>query len=53
MRNGELLPNDGAEMDLTVRVRTGSGMAFTVRLDFSTEVGPAMRVPEIGAETAK
>lgn len=48
---GELLPNDGAEMDLTVRVRTGSDVAFTVRLDFSTETGPALTDPAVGGHS--
>lgn len=43
----EQLPGNGATMDLAVRVRNASDVAFTVRLDFSTEVGPALTDPSV------
>ena len=48
----EQLPGNGAAMDLTVRVRTGEGVVFTVRLDFSTEPGPALHDVAVGGAAA-
>lgn len=35
----DYIPSDGPAMDLTVRVRDATKTAFTLRLDFSTEIG--------------
>jgi hypothetical protein len=38
----EYIPSDGPTMDLTVRVRNATQTAFTLRLDFSTEMGAGL-----------
>ena len=38
----EDIPPNVSSMDLTVRVRHGANVAFTVHLDFSTDPGPAL-----------
>lgn len=38
----EQLPGDGPVMGFQVRVRKGELTAFLVRLDFTTEAGPAL-----------
>ena len=38
----ELLPFDGPEKELTVRVRLNDAVAFSVRLTFDTSFGPAL-----------
>ena len=43
----DYIPADGANMDLAVRVRHASQMAFTVNLDFSTEAGPGLNDPSV------
>lgn len=48
----EQIPSDGPYMDLAIRVRTGLEVAFSARLDFTTEVGPALSDPDIGIEVA-
>jgi hypothetical protein len=43
----ELLPANGPEMDLTIRVRSSGALAFSVRLHFFTEPGPALTDLEV------
>ena len=43
----DFIPIDGGFLDLTVRIRNAAQVAFTVRLDFSTEAGPGLRDPRV------
>ena len=43
----DYIPTDGGFMDLTVRIRNAVQVAFTVRLDFSTEAGPGLSDPNV------
>jgi hypothetical protein len=43
----EYLPRNGANMELTIRVRTAAGVVFSVRLDFDTEAGPELHDPTV------
>lgn len=43
----DYIPSDGAFMSLTVRTRNTVQVAFTVRLNFSTEGGPGLSDPSI------
>lgn len=46
----EQIPGNGPYMDLAIRVRTGPEVLFSTRLDFTTDVGPALNDPDIGIE---
>ena len=46
----DILPFDGAEKKLAIRVRSREDQAFTVRLEFDIDAGPALADRSIAGE---